>query len=149
MRIPQSMAKHVRAQIEQKKSFAGIPLYLSPVPAGSPNWLEDDIDEHIDLNSYLIRDPDQTFIVIAKGDSMVDANIVEGSALIVDRTIKPQNGHIVIASLDGEITVKRLFKSGLTISLKPENKKYKIIPIDKSSLFYILGVVTFILNEAM
>lgn len=149
MRIPKSMAQHVRTQIEQKKSFAGIPLYLSPVPAGSPNWLNDDIDEFIDLNTYLIRDPDQTFVVIAKGDSMIGANIMEGSALIVDRSIKPQDGHIVIASLDGEITIKRLSKSGKTIFLKPENKKYKNIPIDSSSLFNILGVVTFILSEAI
>jgi DNA polymerase V len=149
MRIPKSMVTHVRTQIEHKNSFEGIPLYLSPVPAGSPNWLDDDIDEFIDLNTYLVRDQDQTFMVIAKGDSMIGANIMEGSALIVDRSIKPQDGDIVIASLDGEITVKRFSKSNKSISLKPENKKYKTILIDRSSLFSILGVVTFILNEAI
>lgn len=149
MRIPKSLVRRFREEIDQQKIFRGIPLYLSPVPAGSPDWLEDDVDEYIDLNSYLVRDPEQTFIVIAKGDSMIDANIVDGSALVVDRSIKPKPGHIVVASLDGEITVKRFDKFRNSFFLKPENKKYKPIKIDKNSLFHILGVVTFILNEVI
>lgn len=149
MRIPKSFVGRIREQIAQKKLFQGIPLYLSPVPAGLPNWLEDDVDEYIDLNNYLIRDPGQTFVVIARGNSMVEANILNGSALIVDRSIKPRHGHIVIASIDGEITIKRFCKSENSIFLKPENKKYKPIKINKDSLFQILGVVTFILNEVI
>ncbi len=149
MRIPQSLAKSIRSQIDKKKIYAGIPLYLSPVPAGSPNFLEDDVDEYIDLSEYLIRDPDNTFVVVAKGDSMIGANIVDGSMLIADRSIKPKSGHIVIALVDGEMTIKRLCKSENSISLKPENKKYKTISIDKSTFFHIFGVVTFILNEVI
>lgn len=150
MRIPKSLVKSIRKQIKLKDSHAGsIPLYISPVPAGSPNWLEDSIDDYIDLSDHLISTPEQTFMVIAKGDSMIGANIVPGSILIADRSIEAKDGHIVIASIDDEITVKRLRKKALSITLNPENKKYRPIKITNETLFKILGVVTFIVNEAV
>lgn len=150
MRVPNSLVSTVQELIQRKKTNAfRIPMYLSRVPAGSPSDLEDYVDDYIDLNEFLVSDPDHTFMVIAKGDSMIGANITSGSILIADRSLEPRHGHIVIASVDGEITVKRLHKTLKAIMLKPENPKYDSIKITSKNAFCILGVVTHIVISAI
>src|SRR5690625_7688316 len=81
---------------------------VGSVPAGFPSPSQDYSDTQIDLTEMLIRDELATFIVRVSGDSMEGAGIFDGDELIVDRSIEPQDGHIVVAVLDNEMTVKRL-----------------------------------------
>ena len=86
----------------------GLPLYLSPVKAGFPSPADDFIDRKLDLHEYLVHNEAATFFLRAQGDSMTGAGIHDGDLLIVDRSIEAAHDKIVIAALDGELTVKRL-----------------------------------------
>lgn len=148
LRVPASLVKDVKDFIQVKKvKRQRIPLYMSGVPAGSPSFLEDHVEDYIDLNEFFIKDMEQTFMVMAEGDSMVDANIKSGDILIVDRSIEPQHGHIVIAGIDDNLTVKRLQIKGSEVSLKPENKKYAPIVLNDKNRLHIWGVVTNIIHR--
>lgn len=150
MRIPQSMSKSVRDFVRQKKNKTNrIPLYMAKVPAGSPAFLEDHVEDYVDLNEFCVRDPEDTFMVMATGDSMTGANINDGDVLIVDRSLQPANGNIVIAVVDDSLTVKRLQKTAKAVTLKPENKKYAPIKITGKNTLHIWGVVTHIIHKSL
>lgn len=119
------------------------------VPAGFPSPAADYAEERIDLNKELIQHPSATFLIRVEGDSMKDAYIPHNARLIVDKSIKPQHGHIVVAVLEGEFTVKRYIKTTAGIFLCPENEKYKPIPIKEGMDVAIWGVVTSIIINAM
>jgi len=85
-----------------------IPLYLSPVQAGFPSPADDYMDKRLDLNEHLIRHPAATFYCRVSGTSMQGVGIFDGDLLIVDRAVEPQNGSIVVAVVDGELTCKIL-----------------------------------------
>ena len=140
LRIPKSLYKYV-VQAIQGNGFK-IPLYSSRVQAGFPSPADDYIEAKLDLNEYLIKNPASTFLVKATGDSMIGAGIQEGSILVVDRSIEAKDGCIVIAAINGELTVKRLKKRGKECSLMPENPKYKPIKITEEMDGTIWGVVT-------
>lgn len=89
-------------------SREGLPLYLSPVKAGFPSPADDFIDRKLDLHEYLVHNEAATFFLRAQGDSMTGAGIHDGDLLIVDRSIEASHNKIVIAAIDGELTVKRL-----------------------------------------
>ena len=118
-----------------------IPLYLNNVAAGFPSPADDYLDKNLDLNEFLIKKPAATFLVRVSGDSMIEAGINDGDILIVDRSITPQYGFIVIAVVDGEFTVKRFIQIGGKPFLKPENKRHQLIDISKIENFEISGVV--------
>jgi len=92
---------------ERKTKFR-LPLYLNPVAAGIPAPTEDYVDDNIDLNRHLVKHPDATFLVRVVGESMKDAGIHSSDMLIVDRSIEVTNGQVVIAVVNGELTVKRI-----------------------------------------
>lgn len=116
-----------------------LPLILSRVAAGFPSPADDFIEGSLDLNDF-IDHPAATYFVRAQGDSMIGAGIYDGDLLIVDRSLEPKNGSIVIAAVMGELTVKRLRKSAKgTWLLVPENPKYPIIPLPEET--QIWGVV--------
>jgi DNA polymerase V len=123
------------------------PLFMVPVSAGFPSPAEDYIEGKLDLNKHLIKHPAATFFVRVTGDSMIDAGIHPGDILIVDRAIEAVNKKVVVAVLDGELTVKRIrhTKSGLILS--PENENYSPIAIDKDAAFEIWGVVTSVIHK--
>lgn len=149
MRIPKSLADEVKGFVRVKRvKRQKIPLFMASVPAGIPQNLEDHVDDYIDLNEYFIRDPEETFMVTATGESMTGAHIKSGDTLIVDRAIEPTHGHIVIAVVDGNLTVKRLQKTGGDIVLKPENKAYEPIAVTKKNGLHIWGVVTHIIHKS-
>ena len=116
-----------------------LPLILNRVPAGFPSPAEDFVEGSLDLNDY-IEHPAATYFVKAEGDSMIGAGIYDGDLLIVDRSIEPKNGSIVIASVMGDLTIKRLKRNlqGKWL-LVPENPDYPIIPLVEES--QIWGVV--------
>jgi DNA polymerase V len=117
-------------------------LFIVTVPAGFPSPAEDYAEGPLDLNRHLIDHPAATFFVRVKGDSMTGVGIYSGDLLIVDRAINPTSGSIVIAVVDGEITVKRFHQSRGRITLLPENPAYAPIEIHHDTDFEVWGVVT-------
>lgn len=125
-----------------------LPLFSSRVSAGFPSPAEDYIELKLDLNEHLIKHPHATFYVRVRGNSMKDANINNGDILIVDRSIEPNNGTIIVCSIDSEFTVKRFYKESDHIILTPANNEYKPIKISGDIQFDIFGVVTYIIHKA-
>ncbi|MBA3036641.1 MAG: translesion error-prone DNA polymerase V autoproteolytic subunit [Desulfobacterium sp.] len=122
------------------------PLFMVPVTAGFPSPAEDYIEGKLDLNKYLIKHPAATFFVKVAGDSMIDAGIHPGDILIVDRAIEPADRKVVIAVIEGELTVKRIRMIKGKIYLMPENENYKPIEIEKEMKFDVWGVVTNVIH---
>ncbi|ETR68280.1 MAG: DNA polymerase V [Candidatus Magnetoglobus multicellularis str. Araruama] len=120
---------------------------MVPVSAGFPSPAEDYIEGKLDLNEHLIKHPAATFFVRVTGDSMVDAGIHPGDILIVDRAIEALDKKVVIAVVNGELTVKRLRKTRKGCVLTPENKKYPSIQISEDQNFEIWGVVTNVIHK--
>jgi len=118
-----------------------IPLFSSTVAAGFPSPAEDHIEDTLDLNDYMVQRPDSTFMLRVEGESMKNAGILPNDILIVDRSIKAIHNKIVIAAIDGELTVKRLFHRGGLIKLLPENPAYPEIEVESESDLIIWGVV--------
>ncbi len=121
--------------------------YAMAVPAGFPSPAMDYMEQRIDLNKEFIEHPLATFIVECMGDSMIDAFIPPKARLIIDRSITPQNGDIVLASVNGEFTVKYLKKNALKCWLVPANRKYRGIEITAEMDMQIWGVVTYIFSD--
>lgn len=125
-----------------------LPLYASKVAAGFPSPAEDYIANHLNLNDFLIKHPAATFLVRATGDSMINAGIHENDLLIVDRSVTPTHGKIVIVAIDGELTVKRLHKrkNGRHI-LIADNPNYAPLEISADSEIHIWGVVVHVIHS--
>jgi DNA polymerase V len=146
MRIPISHVRAIQELLEHNKMYA-LPLYSSKVQAGFPSPGDDYIERHLDLNQHLVKHPAATFIVTATGDSMTDAGIHSGDMLIVDKSLEAQHGKIIIAALNGELTVKRLYKLNGRLQLLPANPKYKPIDITADHDLVIWGVVTHVIHN--
>lgn len=141
MRIPVGKIRDVM-QIIEGQSY-DLPLFSGKVQAGVPEMTDDYIEGRVNLNNLLISNPDKTFFVRATGDSMIDVGIHSNDTMIVDSSLQPKNGNIVIAALNGELTVKRLsIKPDGHIFLIPENSQFSPIEINEESDFHIWGVVT-------
>jgi DNA polymerase V len=118
------------------------PLFLSLVVAGFPSPADDYLDRDLDLHELLIQHPAATYYVRLSGDSMKGAGLYDGDILVVDRSLEPKHNDIVIAVLDGELTVKRLYRQGSLVQLRPANSRYPIITINAAQELLIWGVVT-------
>ncbi len=136
---------HIYESSQKVKS--DLPLYVASVSAGFPSPADDFIDTKLDLNEHLVKHPASTFFVRASGDSMMDAGIHSEDILIVDRSLEPYDNAIVIAVLEGELTVKRLHYSGKRILLLPENTAYKPIDVTENEEFRVWGVVTSVIHK--
>lgn len=141
VRLPISMI-----ELLHKINSFKIPLYLSKVAAGFPSPAEDYLAEKLDLNEHLIKHPTATFFVRATGNSMINAGIHENDILVVDRSLTPIHGKVVIAAVDGQLTVKRLHKKDQKYMLIPDNPDYLPIEISDDSEVYIWGVVTNVIH---
>ncbi len=123
-----------------------LPLYQELVQAGFPSPAQDYVEKGIDLNKLCVNHPAATYFVTATGLSMVDAGIYEGSMLVVDRSLTAKHGDIVIATVAGEYTVKRLCTHPF-VKLEPMNPDFPpIIPHEGGDELEIFGVVTFSIN---
>ena len=123
-----------------------LPLLAAAIPAGFPSPADDHIDRKLDLNELLVRHPAATFFVKVSGDSMRDAGISSGDTLIVDRSLEPAPGNIIIAAVDGELTVKRLVQRGGTTFLCAENPAYRPLEIGPGTDFTAWGVVIHVIH---
>ncbi|MEO8415225.1 MAG: translesion error-prone DNA polymerase V autoproteolytic subunit [Ginsengibacter sp.] len=132
---------------EELAAKSGILSYDCKVPAGFPSPAMDYMEQRIDLNKEFIQHPLSTFIIESEGYSMINAFIPPRARLIVDRSITPQNGDIVLAILNGEFTVKYLKKNKYKCWLVPANSKFKEIEITADMDMQIWGVVTNIITN--
>ena len=117
-----------------------IPLVKESISAGFPSPAEDYIELGIDLNKYLIKNPISTFFLRVSGNSMNNAGIYNNDLLIIDRSINPNPGHIVVALLDGEFTLKRLIKEKNNYYLKADKENYPAINLYEYVDIQIWGV---------
>lgn len=119
-----------------------LPLFGYRVAAGFPSPADDHVEDRLDLNQYLVHHKEATFFLRAKGHSMVGAGIHDGDLLVVDRSIDPTHGAIVIAAIDGELTVKRLAIRRGKVFLLAENPEFAPIELKDHQEMVIWGVVT-------
>ncbi len=123
------------------------PLFESRVQAGFPSPTDEFSEGSLDLNDHLIRHKAATFFVRVTGDSMKNVGIFPGDLLIVDRSLAPTNGKVVIAVLNGEMTVKRLEKEKNRVLLCAENADYPDIIVTEEDSFSTWGVVTNVIHS--
>ena len=123
------------------------PLFLASVSAGFPSPAEDYIEGRLDLNRHLIKHPAATFFVRVAGDSMIGAGIHPGDILVVDRALEPQDSNVVIAVIDGELTVKRISQRHGKLFLVPDNQAYEPLEILEEMEFEVWGVVTSVIHS--
>ncbi len=117
---------------------ADIPLFNHKVSAGFPSPASDHVEVRLSADQYLVKNPTATYFVRVKGDSMINAGIFTGDVLVVDRSLDPSIGQIILAEVDGEFTVKYLGQNQLT----PANPNYKSISFDDADSIALIGVVT-------
>lgn len=125
-----------------------LPYVLQGLSCGFPSPAEDYIEQSLDLNKLLIKDKESTFFGRVKGNSMIDANILDGDVVVIDRSLDAKNNSIALCMLDGEFTVKRIIKRSGRIILHPANPQYRPIPITPEMNFHVWGVVTYIIHKA-
>lgn len=128
-----------------ERSFSA-PLFGSYVPAGFPSPTMDYKEDSLDLNDLCVQHPTATYYVRASGESMIGAGIHDKDILVVDRSIRANDGDIVVAALNGDFTVKVL-RTQPALTLDPRNDDYDSIDISNEDDFDIFGVVTFVVHS--
>jgi DNA polymerase V len=123
-----------------------LPLAASTVAAGFPSPADDYIDAGIDLNEALIRHPSSTFFLRVSGDSMIEAGIQHGDLLVVDRSLEPRPGLIVVAVLDGAFTLKRLVRHHGRLRLEAANSAYPPLELHHCGDVQIWGVAIHVIH---
>ena len=114
----------------------------SSVSAGFPSPAADYMEKELDLNQFLIRNPDASFFIRVSGDSMINAGIFDGDTLVIDRSQQAKNGSIILAIIEEEFTVKRFEQRNGRTYLSPENDNYNPIEVTNNETFQIWGVVS-------
>ena len=126
------------------------PVYSGKVSAGQsrfPSPAQDYEQKFLDLNERYITNPPATFFFTVSGDSMIGAGIFNGDTLIVNRALKPKSSSIVIAEVEGEWMVKRLYKRGNTVKLLSENPMFAPIEFTEGQELVVFGVVTYVIHQ--
>jgi DNA polymerase V len=123
-----------------------IQLFSDAVPAGFPSPASDYCERKLDLNELCIQHPAATYFVRAQGDSMIEAGIFPGDVLVVDRSLAAAHGDIVIVSVNGELTVKRL-ETKPTMRLVPMNSLYSPIEVPEDADLEVFGVATTVIHS--
>jgi len=150
VRVPVSMIEAVRTFVAngaEGGTGREIPLFGTAVRAGLPTFTDDHVEARLDLHTHLVPHPQTTFFVRVQGDSMENAGIQDGDLLVVDRSLPAREHGIIIAALDGELTVKRLRYHKGRPQLVPENERYPVIDIAEGQDFHIWGVVTSVIHK--
>jgi len=144
IRIPAWMEISPLASQIVSRSF---PLMSHSVRAGFPSPADDYVEKRIDLNEELIQHREATFFLRVSGHSMINAGIDDGDELIVDRAITPEHNRIVVAAVDGELTVKRFYRRNGVIKLIAENPDFPDIEFGNEQEMTIWGVVTRVIKS--
>ncbi|MCM1981554.1 LexA family protein [Lyngbya confervoides] len=133
--------------IETAPEVLKLPMMGIPIQAGFPSPSDDYVEQSLDLNQFMIAHPSATYFVRVVGDSMIEAHIQENDYLVVDRAIAPSHNAIVIAVVNGELTLKRLYRQGGLVELRAENPAYPAIRITGDMELVIWGVVSGIFRK--
>ena len=143
------MSKHQNLNLFSiiKNTQIKTPVFLDKISAGFPSPATDYMENKLDLNEHLIKRPAATFIVKASGSSMINADIHSGDLLIVDRSLSPKNNNIVIASIFGDLTVKKIKKKNQSFFLVSANEDYPSIEVKEEMECFIWGVVTYVIHK--
>lgn len=125
-----------------------IPFFDTLIPAGFPSPASDYAQKNIDLNELLITHPAGTYFLRVSGTSMVDAHINDGDIVIVDSSLEPRDRNIVIATVNGDFTIKTLQLTPV-VALLPMNAEYRPITFRDEEELQIFGVVTYIIHKVL
>ena len=137
----------IRTKQEQNNIYLMfLTCYKEAVECGFPSPARDFTEGSIDLNEELIPRPNSTFVVRACGDSMIGSGIYPGDIVIVDRSLKSRNGSVVVAVLDGELSIKILKIKNEQPSLSSANKNYSDVLVSEEMDFTIWGVCTYVIH---
>ena len=120
---------------------------MNPVKAGFPSPAADYAEEGLDFNALLVKRKAATYCLRVSGDSMIEAGILPEDIIVVDRSLPPAQGDIVVAALNGEFTVKRFFLRHRSVVLHPENSSYDDITVGPEEDFRVFGVVTAVVRR--
>jgi DNA polymerase V len=123
-----------------------LPLFSGKVAAGFPSPADDYVEKTLDLNELLVQKPAATFFARAQGESMLGAGIFPNDILVIDRSIEPVSGKIVICALNGDLVVKRLKHRAGQWLLASENPFYPDIPLHEELEMVVWGVVTNVIH---
>lgn len=123
-----------------------LPLFANKVAAGFPSPADDYVEKTLDLNELLVQKPAATFFVCVQGDSMLGAGIHPGDMLVVDRSVEPVSGKVVICAVNSELTVKRLVMEDGVWKLRAENHAYPDIAITEDLETVFWGTVTNVIH---
>lgn len=140
IRVPASMVDEIR-RYASSRGYR-LPMHSNRVQAGVPTAAEAEVEDMVDLNSYLAPRPEQMSLVTVAGESMRDAGINDGDIVVLDSSLSPKPGDIVVAVIDGETTVKYLTMKQGRAYLTPANPDFKEIAVSPESNAVIQGVVT-------
>jgi DNA polymerase V len=134
-------------ELSQLPTLVNLPLFGSKIRAGFPSPADDHLEATIDLNQHYVRHPAATFFVRVQGTSMIGAGIHSGDMLVVDRSLEAKSGSIVIAVVNGEMTLKRLLLSGDEVWLMPENPDFQPLQILDGMELQLWGVVAHVIHS--
>lgn len=123
------------------------PLFSCPVSAGFPSPADDYVEVDLNLHAHLVENPPATFFVRARGTSMIGAGIQDNDLLIVDRSLEPKDGSIIVANVDGDLTVKTYSCRGGNLRLVAQNPDQPPIPIGPETEVNVWGVVTSVIHQ--
>lgn len=130
-----------------ESSDVEIPLFLCPAPAGAVAPADDYVQEMLDVTTLAVPNPVNSFACKVTGDSMIGAQIETGDIVIVDRRMLATSGCIVVGTVDGELTIKRLEQMQGKTYLYPENERYAPIEIRDGMNFHIWGVAVRVIKR--
>jgi DNA polymerase V len=147
--MPSKKPRHTpsRTKKQTPKPTSIPPLYVSAAAAGFPAPGDDAVEQTLSLDQHLVQNPTATFFVRVSGHSMEGANITTGDILVVDRSVSPGSGSIVVAAVFGELVVKRLMRKGSKTLLVSEHRDYEPIVISDGSDCTVWGVVVGVVRK--
>lgn len=138
--------RHQPLPLQHRRSRLALPLAGERVAAGFPSPADDYVEVGIDLNEQLIRHPTSTFFLRVSGESMLGAGIHHGDLLVVDRSLDPRPGRVVVAVLDGEFTLKRLVQHQDRLRLEAANPAYPPLELHRCGDVQIWGVAIHVIH---
>jgi len=122
-------------------------LFLGGITAGFPSQVEETLFESISMEEWLIRNPASTYLVKVYGESMIEAGILPGDYVLVDRALTPRNGDIVVVRIEDEWTMKYFYRDEKGIRLKPANKRYPELILSPEKEVEIFGVIVAVIRK--
>ena len=138
--------RHQPLPLQSRRSRLALPLAGERVAGGFPSPADDYVEVGIDLNEQLIRHPTSTFFLRVSGESMLGAGIHHGDLLVVDRSLDPRPGRVVVAVLDGEFTLKRLVQHQGRLRLEAANPAYPPLELHRCGDVQIWGVAIHVIH---